>query len=1370
MREPSFDELTPREALRYGVAVFAVATDMLFSVSAFASGAAVAALVSLVALGLACVVNARVLQVALRDAKVDGPRVHAHFMEWLPVLSLCIVSSAFLDRLPFRSAPVHAGLPTRALLIASLLGPTFGDVAQLFVQVPFVALASRPQPLAALSIFATAAAIAERVFANGRTVLRGAAADESDRKLRARVPARGGGGGEGEHGNDSADARELGLPGRPRLTLKSAPARPKPTPAPDGGARTLARDVDGAERAELHACDRAARAHERIYDHAAAPPMPVAHAAVRGDAQTADADVVVLSRPRAHGMCREKSAAAVTAVGCASALARAPSGLSAVTVECGEGEGGGGECSGSGGGGGVGGARVLAAGRAGAAAAVGGAAAGTAATSTASASAAGAGAAALVTSAAGAAAWTVPSYDGDANTDGRPRTLVPRVHTRTAPPAAKPQLTAPPPRAPSAASADAARARAKGALDATPPRAPPKAAPSTAAPAATGAARARSSAAPQRHATGASPAAARVTAPSRAVAAASAAAVAAATPVVVTVEAPATEACAVIECCEDGAWGGGADVGGARERLLAQPVATRAAAAAASERLSVALARAEAVTVDLSARSAERHSLSPPRSAAEESGWAAAVHLHAPAAAQPLADALARAAFVTEQLRARSTAHGCADEQGAPTGADVPACGAAAHTSRSCAPPSQRAVTARGGQSAAASLARARSPAQSARRPAASMAASASGVGAAASARLSAPAPAKQPRATSPAPVARAASTSPAARARAPASRSPAPSPGRAAARPLPTTMPIYASFMAPTGTVRARAPAAPAAPAVPARTAFAFGGAGPRFPACAAQPEPAAPAHGAHSNAGPTLASMALRVDPSVAWAGTQARAARAKEAEARKRAEKEAHRQEAARVRAARAAEAHAARGAADERMGERSVDVAARRDEARRTSVPASAVGRRAAAPAARSVSPARAPPTPAHAKTGAAQTVVGALVRPAPARHAATADRIELELSSAETATFEAFGAPDADVTEPPLPPLNASQKAELRVELAADTQPARAPSAVITLDDAEKEARLARVEAQLEKLALKAKMPVSLLHTAEQLDFTDAGLTDEMSSAIVVLVQVNDALEELHLSSNGLTDVTGVALAVALESNGSVTQLSLDANELTDATAIALGATLQRNGALSGIDLGANRIGDAGAAALAEGLRGNSTVRDLWLNNNALTMHSAKPLARALADPNCALEKLNLNYNQLGDLGADALAKALQLNESLRTLSLDGNGISDVGAAPLARALHTNATLAELWLEDNRCGDVAAMHLGRALKANVGLAELYLWGNQVGDAGAFMLARGLAANGVLQALRLRDNMLTAGGVRAIEKAWYTKGKQEPNLEL
>jgi len=26
------------------------------------------------------------------------------------------------------------------------------------------------------------------------------------------------------------------------------------------------------------------------------------------------------------------------------------------------------------------------------------------------------------------------------------------------------------------------------------------------------------------------------------------------------------------------------------------------------------------------------------------------------------------------------------------------------------------------------------------------------------------------------------------------------------------------------------------------------------------------------------------------------------------------------------------------------------------------------------------------------------------------------------------------------------------------------------------------------------------------------------------------------------------------------------------------------------------------------------------------------------------------------------------------------------------------------------------------------------------------------------------------MLTAGGVRAIEKAWYTKGKQEPNLEL
>ena len=62
---------------------------------------------------------------------------------------------------------------------------------------------------------------------------------------------------------------------------------------------------------------------------------------------------------------------------------------------------------------------------------------------------------------------------------------------------------------------------------------------------------------------------------------------------------------------------------------------------------------------------------------------------------------------------------------------------------------------------------------------------------------------------------------------------------------------------------------------------------------------------------------------------------------------------------------------------------------------------------------------------------------------------------------------------------------------------------------------------------------------------------------------------------------------------------------------------------------------------------------------------------------------------------------------------------DSNNIGDVGATAIGKALETNATLSELNLRDNNIGDVGAIAIEKALVTNATLSELYLGVNNIG---------------------------------------------------
>eukprot|EP00808_Paulinella_micropora_P011269 g7931.t1 len=79
------------------------------------------------------------------------------------------------------------------------------------------------------------------------------------------------------------------------------------------------------------------------------------------------------------------------------------------------------------------------------------------------------------------------------------------------------------------------------------------------------------------------------------------------------------------------------------------------------------------------------------------------------------------------------------------------------------------------------------------------------------------------------------------------------------------------------------------------------------------------------------------------------------------------------------------------------------------------------------------------------------------------------------------------------------------------------------------------------------------------------------------------------------------------------------------------------------------------------------------------------------------------KSLGLSSENLGQVGASAVAKGLQVNKTLLELYIGGNSIGAAGAQAIANMLKVNKTLTSLDLETNEIGDAGAQAIGEALR-------------------------------------------------------------------
>jgi Ran GTPase-activating protein (RanGAP) involved in mRNA processing and transport len=113
--------------------------------------------------------------------------------------------------------------------------------------------------------------------------------------------------------------------------------------------------------------------------------------------------------------------------------------------------------------------------------------------------------------------------------------------------------------------------------------------------------------------------------------------------------------------------------------------------------------------------------------------------------------------------------------------------------------------------------------------------------------------------------------------------------------------------------------------------------------------------------------------------------------------------------------------------------------------------------------------------------------------------------------------------------------------------------------------------------------------------------------------------------------------------------------------------------------------------------------------------------------------------LKLGYNDLGNIGAHGIARALCKEEDggyvhrpLRVLDLSFNGIGDYGCEALAvKAVAGNYTLRTLFLAGNNIGEKGTLSIAGAIVHGCSLSRLHLTANKIGAEGVKGLATAVA---------------------------------------
>ncbi|XP_051865185.1 NACHT, LRR and PYD domains-containing protein 3-like isoform X2 [Pristis pectinata] len=310
-----------------------------------------------------------------------------------------------------------------------------------------------------------------------------------------------------------------------------------------------------------------------------------------------------------------------------------------------------------------------------------------------------------------------------------------------------------------------------------------------------------------------------------------------------------------------------------------------------------------------------------------------------------------------------------------------------------------------------------------------------------------------------------------------------------------------------------------------------------------------------------------------------------------------------------------------------------------------------------------------------------------------------------------------------------------------------------------------------------------------------LELENVGLTGSGAEDLVYTLSANGSLLEINLSNNELGDSGVKPLPAALgDPTCKIQRLWLEKVGLTDSGAEELVSILTANRSLMEINLCGNKLGISGVKLVCAALKDpQCKIQRLELDGASLSRDWSEDLVSALST-NDALTNLDLDRIELGDSGVKLLSAALNITKyKMQRLKLCGVGLTGSAAEDLVSALSTSRSLTELDLSYNELGDsgvkvvplckiqrlrlekvgltgCGAEDLLSAFSTNCSLTDLDLGCNELGDAAVKLVSEALRnPECKIQRLRLWDVGLTDSGVEDLVSALSTN-RSLTELEL
>ncbi|XP_032407719.1 NACHT, LRR and PYD domains-containing protein 3-like isoform X6 [Xiphophorus hellerii] len=235
--------------------------------------------------------------------------------------------------------------------------------------------------------------------------------------------------------------------------------------------------------------------------------------------------------------------------------------------------------------------------------------------------------------------------------------------------------------------------------------------------------------------------------------------------------------------------------------------------------------------------------------------------------------------------------------------------------------------------------------------------------------------------------------------------------------------------------------------------------------------------------------------------------------------------------------------------------------------------------------------------------------------------------------------------------------------------------------------------------------------------------TDSGL----NPLCEILQSSVTKVKTLRLEKCSLSEISCSSLASALNFNPShLTELELRGNNLKDSGVKELCGFLQNPECkLQRLQLEKCRLSEISCSSLVSALKSNQHLTEVELNWNDLKGSAVKELCGFLQSPECKLQRLQFSHCWLSKISCDDPASALNSDPSpLTGLKLRGNyNLGDAGVKEICDILQTGCRIQRLELRNCSLSEISCSSLASALTFNPShLTELDLSNNNLKDSG------------------------------------------------